>query len=336
MLKRSIAFLTSLMFVFPSFGYSWGNKGHQTVGRIAQLFLQDDNAQTTLDKIQAILKPGESLASIATWADTVKRVHFGPDVVVSDKDTQAFRRDLRNKNNRVWHFDDLPLDCLSYDACDVNPIKFTTPTDIVHMINTSIGALRATSSPARFSKRNALRLIAHLVGDLHQPLHVGSGYIDAEGTEDSIVIARPPQDIKAHDFPSDHGANHLLINGIADQDLHFHWDSDLVDLAGNGAGVNMFASTLKSSIAVDTNWNTQGQFLTWAKQWASDTVKQSADHAYSMVSITAALGDDPEADTTKFAIELGNGYDSANRDVVETQLVKAGYRLAKLLEAILN
>jgi len=57
------------------------------------------------------------LASIATWADTVKRVHFGPDVVVFDKDTQAFRRDLRNKNNRVWHFDDLPLDCPSYDAC---------------------------------------------------------------------------------------------------------------------------------------------------------------------------------------------------------------------------
>jgi len=46
------------------------------------------------------------------------------------------------------------------------------------------------------------------------------------------------------------------------------------------------------------NWNAQGQFLAWAKQWASDTVKQSADHAYSMVSITEALGDDPEADTT--------------------------------------
>ena len=143
-LKRIVAFLTCLMTLLPSSAYSWGNKGHQTVGRIAQLFLQDDNAQTTLDKIQAILKPGESLASIATWADTVKRVHFGPDVVVSDKDTQAFRRDLRNKNNRVWHFDDLPLDCPSYDACDVSPIKFTTPTDIVHMINTSIGALRAT------------------------------------------------------------------------------------------------------------------------------------------------------------------------------------------------
>src|SRR5437867_13357756 len=78
MLKRCIAFVTCFLFAFPSSGYSWGSKGHQTVGRIAQLFLQEDNAQTTLNKIQAILKPGESLASIATWADTVKRVHFGP------------------------------------------------------------------------------------------------------------------------------------------------------------------------------------------------------------------------------------------------------------------
>ena len=104
MLKRSIALLTCSMLVFPATGYSWGNKGHQTVGRIAQLFLQDDNVQTTLDKIQGILKSGENLASIATWADKVKFVHFGPDVVVSDKDTQAFRCDVRNKNDRENSF----------------------------------------------------------------------------------------------------------------------------------------------------------------------------------------------------------------------------------------
>ena len=98
----------------------------------------------------------------------------------------------------------------------------------------------------------------------------------------------------------------------------------------------MFASSLKSAIAADTNWNGQGQLLTWARQWASDTVTQSAAHAYPLVTITDVIGDDPEADTTKFAITLGNGYDTANREVVDTQLVKAGYRLAKLLEAILH
>jgi hypothetical protein len=84
------------------------------------------------------------------------------------------------------------------------------------------------------------------------------------------------------------------------------------------------------------SWNGQGPFLTWAKQWASDTVHQSKDHAYNTIVITQAIGDDPEDDTTKFAITLGTGYDNTNRDVVDIQLVKAGFRLAKLLEAILN
>ena len=113
MLKRSIAFLTCLMLLFPSSGYSWGNKGHQTVGRIAQLFLQDDNAQTTLDKIQAILKPGESLATIATWADTVKFVHFGPDVVVSDKDTESHDKRTRGRAQRSSLINSTAIACVS-------------------------------------------------------------------------------------------------------------------------------------------------------------------------------------------------------------------------------
>jgi len=106
MIKRIVVSLTCLLVLLPSYVYSWGDKGHRTVGRIAELFLQDDNAQTTLNQIQQILKQGETLSNVATWADTVKRVHFGPDVTVADKDTQAFRRDLRNKNNRNWHFVD--------------------------------------------------------------------------------------------------------------------------------------------------------------------------------------------------------------------------------------
>ena len=177
-------------------------------------------------------------------------------------------------------------------------------------------------------------MIVHLVGDLHQPLHVGSGYINPDG--DPIVIAHSPQDIKMNDFPSDHGGNHLLIGGVADRDLHSHWDNDLVGLAANGANVNSFASSLKAMTPVSPTWNGQGQFLSWAKQWASDTDKQSAAHAYDTVTITSEIGDDPEAESTRFAITLGNSYDNTNREVVDTQLVKAGFRLAKLLEAIFN
>ena len=72
------------------------------------------------------------------------------------------------------------------------------------------------------------------------------------------------------------------------------------------------------------------------KAVGDDTDKQSAAHAYDTVAITSEIGDDPEAESTRFAIAHGNDYDNTNRDVVDTQLVKAGFRLAKLLEAIFN
>lgn len=39
----------------------------------------------------------------------------------------------------------------------------------------------APKNPRRISKRVALLLLAHSAGHIHQPLHVGCGYIDAHG-----------------------------------------------------------------------------------------------------------------------------------------------------------
>src|SRR5438093_1619117 len=99
--KRFLSTLMIVLLFLPAPPASaWGDKGHRTVGRIAELFLQEEGAQTTLSHIRQILKEGETLSSVATWADTVKRGKFGPTVTNQDKDTQAFRRDTHNKNNR--------------------------------------------------------------------------------------------------------------------------------------------------------------------------------------------------------------------------------------------
>ncbi|HEX9629829.1 MAG TPA: S1/P1 nuclease, partial [Pyrinomonadaceae bacterium] len=69
-MKRSVSFLLStIIFVAAaSAAFAWGDDGHQTVGKIASLRIKPRTAQ----KIAQILKPGETLASISTWADTVK------------------------------------------------------------------------------------------------------------------------------------------------------------------------------------------------------------------------------------------------------------------------
>ena len=54
------------MLALPVSSFGWANKGHRTVGRVAELFLDQWNAQQTQSRIQQILKDGETLSSVAT------------------------------------------------------------------------------------------------------------------------------------------------------------------------------------------------------------------------------------------------------------------------------
>ncbi|MGH9801818.1 MAG: S1/P1 nuclease, partial [Blastocatellia bacterium] len=171
----SLLIVVPLIVSAPATALAWGPDGHKTVGKLASLFLEANQSTNTLNRIKQILRQNENLSGVSIWADTIKGLPTGPTVTNNDPDTQAFLRDPRNKDHRNWHFDDLPLDCDSYDACSVAPIKFNNPTDVVQMINLCVTTLRSNAANPRFSKRNALRLLVHLVGDLHQPMHVGSG-----------------------------------------------------------------------------------------------------------------------------------------------------------------
>src|SRR5262249_25373501 len=151
--------------------------------------------------------------------------------------------------------------------------------------NTCITVLRSNAAPSqlRFTKRNALRLLIHFVGDLHQPLHVGSGFMNLDGPNGATVIATDPNFIKQHGLDSDQGANLLLIDGHKTDPLHGHWDNDLVaDLMSGPPNIPLLAGNLKSAVPVDSSWDGQGQFKTWARQWASDSVKLSHDNAYEI------------------------------------------------------
>jgi hypothetical protein len=56
--------------------------------------------------------------------------------------------------------------------------------DIVAAVSAAIAVLQGKDLPAPFkfaSKKEALRLLAHYVGDIHQPLHVAAVYVDAGG-----------------------------------------------------------------------------------------------------------------------------------------------------------
>ncbi|PWT95940.1 MAG: hypothetical protein C5B55_00635 [Blastocatellia bacterium] len=330
-MRKLTSILLSIVISLSSLStaFAWGPDGHKTVGQIASLRIN----QTTQQKIAAILKSGETLASISTWADTVKDRMGQSD---PDKDTRAFLKDkVHNGNNASWHFDDLPLGCNRYDTCN----GFTTLTDVVHMINVCITTLQGQSVPGHpLSKRNALRLLVHFVGDLHQPMHVASGYINEHGPGNTILIVSDPSQIN-DGIKKDVGGNVLIIDKTTEKNLHSFWDGDLVHLMMDSSNTNTiaaFAQLLKTTITPQPDWDPQGPITTWAAQWATDSLHQSRDHSYNSVVIVRKFKLKKGKNKGKFAYEItrDENYDQTNTPVVGTQLAKGGYRLAALLDEI--
>ena len=317
-----VSLLISLSSLTPAFG--WGPDGHKTVGQVASLRIKTH----TKNRIAQILKPGETLSNIANWADTVKTRVGSHD---PDSDTDAFLQDVaHNTGNGNWHFDDLPLGCNTYDTCT----GFTPDDDVVHMINVCIRTLQGNPDPNHpLSKRNALRMLVHLVGDLHQPLHIGSGYINENGPNNTIVIVKDPAAVSAN-TPSDRGANALIID-TRTKNLHSFWDGDLVKqlmTKQNKTTTNALAQFLKTSVTPKPDWSATGSVDTWASQWATDSLHISANKAFNSVRI---VGDRRTVNgKPAYNIRRAANYNSVNVPVVRDQLAKGGFRLAKLLDEI--
>lgn len=333
-MKKLTSILISLVVTFSSVStvFGWGPDGHSTVGQIASLRINE----TTRNRIKLILGKKENLANIANWADLVKDRMGQSD---PDKDTNAFLKDQKhNGNNRKWHFDDLPLGCTSYQTCT----GFTPDDDVVHMINVCIRRLQGPNDPNHpLSRRNALRMLVHLVGDLHQPLHVGSGYINENGPNHTIVLVTDPTLI-TNSTKKDVGGNVLIINKSTGKNLHSFWDGNLVHMLMNSkhtSTIESFAQLLKETITPQADWDGQGSIDTWAAQWATDSLNQSRTKAYNSIANLkkrklVKIVNHKRKVSFVYDVTRDPNYDQLNTPVVGEQLAKGGYRLAALLDAI--
>ena len=340
-MRTLVAMVTSLLITLSSLTpvFAWGDEGHETVGKIASLRIKPHTAQ----RLAQILKPGDSLANMATWADTVKDRMGSTD---PDPDTNAFLVDrAHNERNREWHYVDLPLGCPSYQNCN----GFTPDNDIVHLINICIRTLQGNPDPNQpLSKRNALRLLAHFIGDLHQPLHVGVGFIDPNGPNHTILIARNPQVIRQRSLSHDRGGNQLVIDNDR-KNLHGFWDFDLVRSlmrVTNKPTSDQLGRFLKQTQPPKADWQPQGPINAWAAQWATDSLNLSRNHAYRSVQIVRErtipvlrdgvplIRNGQPVTQTVYDLKRPPNYQAVNRNNVREQLAKGGFRLAKLLDAI--
>jgi hypothetical protein len=206
-------------------------------------------------------------------------------------------------------------------------IIFTSVNDIVHAIRRCVAVLEAAGSRLDdFTKPQALRLLVHFVGDIHQPLHCGTGFYDLSNLSHPILVTDPRLCVGKL---NDRGGNDLFFGSDPNQELHTFWDQALVFAIGNSSDYHLLAGWLESKF-VQTVSPTAGDYHVWAEQWAIDSVQQ-AQQAYKNIMLGSASID---AQRLRVAIELPNNYTDSNQPIAAEQLAKAGLHLSQLLNAI--
>ncbi|NND53142.1 MAG: S1/P1 nuclease, partial [Flavobacteriaceae bacterium] len=173
-LKR-ILFICSC-FVFSSqliASDDWGRTGHRVIGEIAETHLKN----STKRKIKKLLQ-SKSLAFTSTFADEIKA-------------------DRRYDEFFTWHYINMPLDSQYENATKNEKGDMVTGIDFCKKV---ISDKNSSESDKIFY----LKLLIHLVGDLHQPLHIG--------------------------LEEDRGGNDFKVQWFgADSNLHRVWDSEMID-----------------------------------------------------------------------------------------------------------
>jgi len=156
----------------------------------------------------------------------------------------------------------------------------------------------------------AAKFVVHLVGDIHQPLHVENVQKGGNGIQ-------------------------VLFNG-AHVNLHHVWDTSIAEKLVGGYGLPLAQEWAKSlTLAI-----TENEYKSLASSWLdginlADPVSTSlawAEETNKFVC-TAVLPTGVEGVQDK---ELNGTYYEIAAPIVKMQVAKAGYRLAKWLDLIVQ
>jgi hypothetical protein len=348
MKKLVLALAVSCAFV-SSGALAWGNDGHRAVGAIADKLLKGSNAQK---QIQALLLPGETLESIANWPDCVKGNYCGP------QSQEMLDYVAANPKHSEYHYTDVPFQLAQYHDHGVG----TADDDIVQTLKQAIAVLQgkgdATTNPHHFTPRQALILIVHMTGDIHQPLHVGAAFVGKDG---KFVVPTKQSDIDGINIFDARGGNNFLLDdgkltemsrgvippgepkpvkegvpAALTKPFHSYWDTTVVDYAFRRLSTKTpekFAQAVIDSHP-DVAKNT-GPAGTWPYQWADDALVVSKE-AYKDVT-TGAVTEKTAKNGEKYStwsLEVPQNYPVPSSQIAKVQLTKGGYHLAALLQAI--
>lgn len=223
---------------------AYGPTGHEIVGGIADELIAKkpaaqkiytltdgitlERASTIADEIRAWDKNGvDDLSAFPHYAEHPKIDNQLREFWRANPPTQDPKSST--PSHHWFHYTDVPV---------LNPEKYSvgktgrSQWDIVHMISFCVDVLRgevSENNARKITKPVAVILLAHYVGDIHQPLHVGAEYFDHAG--------HPVNPDKGQQGIEDEGGNTISLHLLHRTDretyyrglkLHGFWDNEAV------------------------------------------------------------------------------------------------------------
>ncbi len=275
---RFRSFFALLLAIASPGAMAWGALGHRLVGDLAERHLQPSTERAVRDLLAG--EPEPTLGGVANWADSLRA-----------NDPGRFRTTSR------WHYVNFPQNSCRYDMAR----DCANGQCVVEAIRTQ-RALLADRSQTHDVRRDALKFLVHLVGDVHQPLHAGN-HDDKGGNQYQVSL-------RTDIAPEAYARNHYS-NGVMGTNLHAVWDYYI--LAGANLAEPQYANRLAG--------------MPWPP--TASAVDEPATWANESCSVVDALALYPAKHT------MDRNYLDAQRPLAERRIRLAGYRLARLLDGAL-
>jgi nuclease S1 len=306
--RAAIGLLALLTCLHPSFALAWGDRGHRITAAIAygRLTLEVRKAVDGLlaDDAQDRLTAPD-FVSRSTWADKL---------LLQDRDTPV---KFRYNASRLWHFSEFRLDggslakaCLGFHPLPKGRLASEgPPRDCI--LNKVEQFAEELADPAVNRKERilALKFLIHLVGDLHQPLNV---------TDNDDYSGRA---VKVH---LSHGAKGQGI------DLQQYWAINLVEQS-LASPTESDKSAAKRFLSGLTSNQMQDMSSGGPRDWTLETVEVARAVVYDFSGVERI------SDGRRGAVVYASpAYDARAVPAVKDQLIKAGLRLARLLNDTLT
>ena len=313
-----------LVCLAPARAAAWGDDAHQIIARIAAARLTD-GARAAIAK-EFLDGKGNSvedyLVKVSTYADEVR---------------------MLRPETSAWHFVDMPRNAEAYvpQRDCVETARGDCAVAAIRRLQKILGGgARAYGG----ERAEALAFLVHLVGDLHQPLHCG--------------------------YKEDYGGNSLRVNFFGSlTNLHSVWDARMLDRAlsrqkmtekGYAAKLNSHLDpTIRPLLSAPKPAWVGGSLEDWA--FESHTVAVKSAYALNPVKLSKKGAPAPKAASKKKkparriseatlldldsgpvlmpaggdpATTITQGYYDLNVKIMDDQLLRAGVRLAAILNDI--